>query len=188
MVNHSLIISGLFLAVAYIFARTGTRYLDQMGGLGERWPWLMWLFFVFVLAGLDLPGLGSFAGEFLILIGVFAENAWFAVIAGLVVVMAAWYMIRFFQDTMNGPVTVSADEVAVIAEQPERTNYQYPVLRRLIPGDLLPGETMLFVPLILLVVYIGIQPHTLTKRINPTTQPVSAIINRGAEPGLGGGR
>jgi NADH-quinone oxidoreductase subunit M len=188
MVNHSVIISGLFLAVAYIFARTGTRFLNEMGGLGERWPWLMWLFFAFVLAGLDLPGLGSFAGEILIFLGVFAENAWLAVIGALVVIMAAWYMIRFFQRTMNGPVTASADEVAVVAEQPERTAYQYPVLRRLIPGDLLPGEAALFIPLLVLIIYIGIQPYTLTQRINPTMQPVSALVNRGALPGLGGGR
>jgi NADH-quinone oxidoreductase subunit M len=188
MVNHSIIISGLFLAVAYIFARTGTRFLNEMGGLGERWPWLMWLFFVFVLAGLDLPGLGSFAGEILIFLGVFAENAWFAVIGAVVVIMAAWYMIRFFQDTMNGPVTVSGDEVAVISEQPNRTAYQYPVLRRLIPGDLLPGEVALFVPLILLIIYIGVQPYTLTHRINPTMQPVAALVNRGSLPGFGGGR
>jgi NADH-quinone oxidoreductase subunit M len=188
MVNHSIIISGLFLAVAYIFARTGTRFLDGMGGLGERWPWLMWLFFVFVLAGLDLPGLGSFAGEVLIFLGVFAENAWFAVIGALVTILAAWYMIRFFQNTMNGPVTVSADEVAVVAETPGRTAYQYPVLRRLIPGDLLPGEIALFVPLIILIIYIGIQPYTFTQRINPTMQPVSALVNRGSLPGFGGGR
>jgi NADH:ubiquinone oxidoreductase subunit 4 (subunit M) len=97
-------------------------------------------------------------------------------------------MIRFFQNTMNGPVTVSADEVAVVAETPDRTAYQYPVLRRLIPGDLLPGEIALFVPLIILIIYIGIQPYTFTQRINPTMQPVSALVNRGSLPGFGGGR
>lgn len=188
MVNHSIIITGLFLAVAYIFARTGTRFLSEMGGLGERWPWLMWLFFVFVLAGLDLPGLGSFAGEIMILLGVFAENAWFAVVAAVVTILAAWYMIRFFQDTMNGPVTASAEEIAVVAEHEERTAYQYPVLRRLIPGDLLLGEAALFIPLILLIVYIGVQPYTLTRRINPTMQPVASLVARGSLPGFGGGR
>ncbi|MBV9280759.1 MAG: NADH-quinone oxidoreductase subunit M, partial [Chloroflexi bacterium] len=137
MINHSVIISGLFIAVAYIAARSGTRMLTGMGGLGARWPVLMWLFFIFVLAGLDLPGLSSFAGEFLILAGVFKANAWFSSIAALTVILAAWYMIRFFQDTMNGPLVASPERVAATVEDPERTPYQYPVARRLIGSDLL---------------------------------------------------
>ncbi len=191
MINHSVIITGLFLAVAYIVARTGTRFLTDMGGIGERWPLLMWLFFVFVLAGLDLPGLSSFAGEFLILAGLFASNAWFSAIAALTVILAAWYMIRFFQRTMNGPVTASTQEVTEIAEDPARTPYQYPVLRRLISRDLLPQEVMLFVPLILLIVFIGVQPDPVVTRMNPTTSQLNALVHGlgpGAFPGVGGGR
>lgn len=190
MINHSVIISGLFLAVAFIVARTGTRTITEMGGLGERWPWLMWLFFVFVLAGLDLPGLGSFSGEFLILAGVFKANAWFSTIAALTVILAAWYMIRFFQGTMNGPVSASPAQVAMTAEEPKRTPYEFPVLRRLIGTDLVPREALLLVPLIALILYIGIQPDSLTTRINPTSDPVSAIVHHRppASTGLGGGR
>lgn len=188
MINHSVIISGLFLAVAYIAARAGTRMLTDLGGLGSRWPVLMWLFFVFVLAGLDLPGLGSFSGEFLILAGVFRENAWFSAIAALVVILAAWYMIRFFQATMNGPVTASPEAVSVVAEEPNRTPYQYPVLRPRIPGDMLPGEIALWVPLILLVLFIGIQPVAFTDRMNPTTGTVSSLVQHANSSGAGGGR
>jgi NADH-quinone oxidoreductase subunit M len=190
MINHSLIITGLFLAVAYIAARTGTRLLPEMGGLGLHRPWLMWLFFVFILAGLDLPGLGSFAGEFLILIGVFRENAWYSSIAALTVILSAWYMIRFFQDTMNGPATASPQQTAVVAETPDVTPWQYPVRRRLLAGDLLPREAVLFVPLILLVLYIGVQPHSLLQRMNPTTNPLSQLVSTRSPLGSfgGGGR
>jgi NADH-quinone oxidoreductase subunit M len=186
MVNHSVIISGLFLAVAYITARTGSRLLSDLGGLGERWPVLMWLFFVFVLAGLDLPGLGSFSGEFLILVGVFKANAWWASIAALTAILAAWYMIRLFQDTMNGPVTASPEEVAVVAEREDRTPYQYPVLRRLIPGDMLPGEIALWVPLVLLIVYIGVKPVSLTSRMEPTTETLTSQLQTSGHVLAGG--
>jgi NADH-quinone oxidoreductase subunit M len=178
MINHSMIISGLFLAVALIAARTGTRLLTEMGGLGRRWPVLMWLFFIFVLAGLDLPGLSSFAGEFLILAGVFRANAWFSSIAALTVILAAWYMIRFFQDTMNGPTVTSPQQGAEIADDPNRTPYQYPVVRRLIGGDLLPREFVLLVPLIALILYLGIQPDAFTARLNPTAGPLSAVVHQ----------
>lgn len=189
MINHSVIITGLFLAVAYIVARTGTRFITGMGGIGERWPLLMWLFFVFILAGLDLPGLSSFAGEFLILAGLFKSNAWFSAIAALTTILAAWYMIRFFQRTMHGPVTASGAEVAVVAEDPARTPYEYPVVRRLISGDILPQEVMLFVPLIFLIIYVGIQPDPLTARMNPTTEQLNALLH-GVHTltGFGGGR
>ncbi|GAC1322889.1 MAG: NADH-quinone oxidoreductase subunit M [Chloroflexota bacterium] len=189
IVNHSVIITGLFLGIAYIAARTGTRKLSDLGGLGVTRPVLMWLFFVFILAGLDLPGLGSFAGEFLILAGTFRTNAWFATVATLTIIMAAWYMIRLFQNTMNGPVTASPQQTAVTSEDLSRTPYEYPVVRRLIGGDLLPREVGLLVPLILLIVYIGIQPDPLTARINPTADSVTYLVHH-AVPGmtLGGGR
>ncbi|MGH2408972.1 MAG: complex I subunit 4 family protein, partial [Chloroflexota bacterium] len=191
MVNHSVIISGLFLFVAYLVARTGTRNLREMGGLGRRWPVFMWVFLVFVLAGLDLPGLGSFSGEFLILIGAFKFNSWYAAVAALTVILAAWYMIRLFQNTMNGPVTARPEAGSEQAEAPDRTVYQFPVLRRLLSGDLLPREGMLLVPLLILVFYIGIQPDGLTARMNSTTNPISSIVHHASPPSgvvLGGSR
>jgi NADH-quinone oxidoreductase subunit M len=188
MINHSVIISGLFLVVGYITARTGSRILQSLGGLGSQWPFMMWMFFVLVLAGLDLPGLGSFAGEFLILAGVFRENAWFSSVAAVIVILAAWYMIRFFQDTMNGPLKEPAENAADTVEDTDRTPYQFPPGRRLL-GDIRPGEGMLLVPLIFLIVYIGLQPDGLTARMNQTTDPLSALVQHAPTiSGPGGGR
>jgi NADH-quinone oxidoreductase subunit M len=189
MINHSVIITGLFLGVAYLAARTGTRLIPNLGGLGTRWPVFMWLLFIFVLAALDLPGLSSFAGEFLILAGVFKANAWFSAIAALTIILSAWYMIRFFQDTMNGPLVASPEQVAVTVEQPDKTAYQYPVLRRLLSGDLVPREIALWAPLILLILYIGIQPDTLTTRMNSTTNSLTSIVHPAHSSSVqGGGR
>jgi NADH-quinone oxidoreductase subunit M len=180
MVNHSVIITGLFLAVAYIAARAGSRMLTDLGGFGSRRPWLMWLFFVFILAGLDLPGTSSFAGEFLILVGTFTSNAWYASLATITVILAAWYAIRLFQDSMNGPVIASPAEVAMTVEDETRSPYQYPVLSALIPGDLKAYEGLLWVPLIAIVLYLGFQPHPVTQRLNPTTTAISTAVHRPA--------
>lgn len=186
MINHSVIITGLFLIVAYIAARTGTRSLSDMGGLGRHRPVLMWVFLLFVMAGLDLPGLGSFAGEFLVLLGAFRANAWYASVGALTVILAAWYMIRFFQDSMNGPAAASPAEVAVLAEDESKSVYQFPVARHLIGGDLLPREIAVLVPLALLVVYIGIQPDPLTSRFNTTTVPLSSLVHASSRIQAGG--
>ena len=191
IVNHSVIITGLFLGVAYITSRTGSRMIRDLGGLGVHRPILMWLFFVFVLAGLDLPGLSSFAGEFLILLGTFRTNAWFASIAALVTIIAAWYMIRLFQDTMNGPIVAAPQQTAEYVEDTQRSVYEYPVVRRLLSGDLLPREIGLLVPLLALIVYIGIQPDPLTARIDQTANPVTTIVHSSGTTStspVGGGR
>jgi NADH-quinone oxidoreductase subunit M len=136
---------------------------------------------------LDLPGLSSFAGEFLILAGVFAENAWFSAIAALVTILAAWYMIRFFQDTMNGPPAAAPAQIAVVAEDQTRSVYQYPVVRRLLAGDLVSKEALLFVPLIILILYVGIQPDPLTARMNPTINKTTALVHQGTTALRAGG-
>lgn len=194
MVNHGVLISALFLGVAYMMARSGTRFLSDMGGFGIHRPWLMWLFFVFILAGLDLPGTSTFAGEFLILAGMFATNAWFAAVATLTVILAAWYMIRGFQATMNGPIVAAPAAVANVVEDPRRTAYQHPVTRKLLPGDIRPHEALLWVPLLAVVLYLGFQPHPVTQRVNPTNTAISNVVH-GTPPGvarppaaLGGGR
>jgi NADH-quinone oxidoreductase subunit M len=188
MINHSVIICGLFLAVGYIAARTGTRMLPNLGGLGTNKPFLMWMFFVFVLGGLDLPGLGSFAGEFLVLLGAFRANVWYSSVAALTVILAAWYMIRFFQDTMNGPVVAAPAAVAEAgAEDLSRTVYEYPVRRRLLSGDIQLREALLFIPLMILILYIGIQPDPLTTRMNSTTNTVARVVHPGAPAGAVGG-
>ena len=56
------------------------------------------------MASLAIPGSNSFAGEFLILTGVFRQHVWLAVLACLGIAYAAVYMLRLYQSTMNGPV------------------------------------------------------------------------------------
>jgi NADH-quinone oxidoreductase subunit M len=56
------------------------------------------------LAALGLPGLAGFAGELLILIGVYqAGFVWPVIVALVAIVLASAYMLRLYQDIMNGP-------------------------------------------------------------------------------------
>ena len=74
MVNHGIIIAALFLIAGAIEARTGTRRLADFGGLATRLPWLATAFLIVALAALGLPGLNSFAGEFLAFLGAFQSQ------------------------------------------------------------------------------------------------------------------
>ncbi len=101
MVAHGLIIGGLFVVLGFAEERTKTREIGAMGGLNDDAPRLAAYFLFFALAALGLPGLPGFVGEYLIIQGLVAHDVVFAVIAGIVLIVAAWYMIRLFQGVMQ---------------------------------------------------------------------------------------
>ena len=144
MVNHGITIAALFLLVGFLEARTGTRRINQFGGLASRLPWLSTTMAIAALSSLGLPGLNSFAGEFLILLGVFRVNVAFGVLGTAVIIPAAWYVLRFFQGITQGPRPQEGQMAAS--------------LRKGTLTDISIGEFWTVAPLLILIVYIGIQP------------------------------
>jgi NADH-quinone oxidoreductase subunit M len=149
MVNHGIVTPALFLAVAALYTRTGTNRLDLMGGLQNRWPRLGALFLVLGLASLGLPGLNQFAGEFLIIGGAFLSSPVYAAFAVFGVVLAAWYIMRFFQGIWHGP-------------EPDLSQINSNAT------DMRQAEFILFVPLVLLIVLLGVAPSLITGVLDPT--------------------
>jgi len=137
MVNHGLIIAALFLVVGYVEARTGTRDRHEIAGLERRMPWLYGLFLVITLAGLGMPGMNSFVGEFTIMLGAFQANPALAVLAGGGVILACWYMLRLHQGLMHEPLSPGAERVR----------------------DIGIGERLVLLPLVALMVLIGVFPR-----------------------------
>src|SRR6266699_4538569 len=73
MVNHGITTGALFLIAGFIEARAGTRRLGALDyegrTLARRVPVLATVMLIAVLSSLGLPGLNSFSGEFLALLG-----------------------------------------------------------------------------------------------------------------------
>jgi NADH-quinone oxidoreductase subunit M len=104
IVAHGLFSAALFLILGYIETREETRSLIRLGGLGASNPRLAGALVIAALAALGLPGLAGFAGEIVILTGVVqAGLVWPAIATLAAIVLASAYMIRLFQDVMNGP-------------------------------------------------------------------------------------
>jgi len=139
MVNHGLIISALFLLVAWVSDRVGTRDRSAMAGLAARMPVMAGVFFVVTLAALGLPGLNSFVGELMTLLGAWQRAPLLAVFAAIGLVLAPVYMLRLFQGVMQG---VPAG----------------PVPR----SDIYTGQLVLLAPLVVLMFVIGLYPNVLT--------------------------
>ncbi|HYK84377.1 MAG TPA: NADH-quinone oxidoreductase subunit M, partial [Ktedonobacteraceae bacterium] len=164
MVNHGITTAALFLIVGLIEARTGTRDIRQFGGMARRVPVLATVMLIAALSSLGLPGLNSFAGEFLALLGAVRSNIIFGVLGTAVVVPAAWYLIRFFLSVMEGPV------------QPESVVGTLERKGRL--PDVSFNEFMPLAPLLVLIFYIGVQPAPLTYLMEPSV--VSTLENLGS--------
>jgi NADH-quinone oxidoreductase subunit M len=105
MVNHALVTAPLFFIVAALALRTGgSEKLADMGGMAFRAPVLASLFLIVTLATLAIPGSANFAGEFLILLGLFKAKLAMAMIASLGVVGASVYALRLFIRSMHNRV------------------------------------------------------------------------------------
>ena len=81
MISHGFVSGALFLCVGVIYDRMHTREISAYGGLVKRMPLYAFIFMVFTLANVGLPGTSGFVGEFLTLVGAFNANSWVALFA-----------------------------------------------------------------------------------------------------------
>src|SRR5690242_16644203 len=103
MVNHGISTGLLFIVVGMLIARGGSRQWRDYGGVARYAPLLAGSFFVAGLATLSLPGTNSFASEFLVLIGAFPVQPVYTVLATVGIILAALYVLLWYQRTMHGP-------------------------------------------------------------------------------------
>jgi NADH-quinone oxidoreductase subunit M len=161
MINHGLATGGLFALVGMLYERYHTRRISELGGLARRLPVLAFFMFVMTLSSIGLPGLGGFAGELLLLLGMF-QRGWasaqsslglqaVAVLAVGGVVLGAWYMLYLVQRVFFGPV-----------REPERKAHEPPV------RDLSCREVAALAPLTVFIFWIGLQPSFFLDRMSPT--------------------
>jgi len=143
MLNHGIIVPALFLIVAWLYARTGSRDRAVLTGLAPAMPVLAGVFLVVTMAALGLPGLNSFVGEFMTLLGAWQLSPWLAVAGCSGLILAPIYMLRLFQGAMYTEVTGAADHPAEA------------VVRK----DIARAELALLAPLVALMFLLGLYPY-----------------------------
>ncbi len=145
MINHGLVTAPLFLIIGYLAIRAqGRDSLDWMGGMALRAPVLAGVFLIVALATLAMPGSANFVGELYILFGTFQSKIVYGIVASAGVVLAAVYMIRFYQRAMHNPVGPQVES-----------------------RDLALGpELGVIAPLVLVILALGVYPNFLLHRIN----------------------
>lgn len=137
MLSHGVVSAALFLVVGVVYDRIHSREIDVYGGLVHRMPVYALTFMLFMLASVGLPGTGGFVGEFLVLVGAFQANTWVAAFAALGVILGAAYMLYLYRRVVFGQLT--KENLMKIA-------------------DLSPREIVVFAPLLILTLWMGIYP------------------------------
>src|SRR6184192_756599 len=137
MVNHGLLSATLFLLAAMVERRTLTGELGRLGGMARGRPALATVLMTTGVISLAVPLSSAFAGEFLILAGVF-QRAWgWAVIGAAGMVLAAMYMLRLISAVLHQARGSTVPDEAL---------------------DLRPGELALLVPLVGILLAISAWP------------------------------
>jgi NADH-quinone oxidoreductase subunit M len=153
MLSHGFVSAALFLTVGVVYDRLHTRDIARYGGLVERMPNYAFVFMVFMLASVGLPGTSGFVGEFLILLGTFRVSTLECFLAATALFLGAAYMLYLYRRVIFG--TITRDD-----------------LRGML--DLTPREKAVFAPLLLLVVWMGIYP---TSFLTPIRVSADSIVN-----------
>jgi NADH-quinone oxidoreductase subunit M len=101
MVNHGLISVAMFMLAGLVELRAGTGKLDRLGGMARGRPALATVLMTLGIIALAVPGSTAFAGEFLILTGVFTSGWGWSVVGAVAIVLAAMYMLRLISAVLH---------------------------------------------------------------------------------------
>jgi NADH-quinone oxidoreductase subunit M len=159
MISHGLISGALFLCVGVVYDRMHTREIRAYGGLVNRMPLYAVVFLILTMANVALPGTSGFVGEFLTLMGAFRANTWVAFLAATGVILSAAYALWLYRRVVYGPL-------------------EKPALQAI--TDLNRREIATFAPLILLIIYYGVQPGPI---LDAFAAPTDALM-KGYEAAL----
>ena len=153
MISHGLISAALFLCVGVVYDRLHSRMISTYGGLVNHLPKYSFLFIVFALAGLGLPGTSGFLGEFLVLVGAFQKNYLVSMLATFGVVLGAAYMLWLTKRVIFG----------------NTNNNEIKNLK-----DINNLEALMLITLAILVILFGFYPSPLMDTLNIS---VNNLIN-----------
>ena len=138
---------GLFFISAMLYERKHSFDLNAYGGLAKSAPALAALTLFILFTSIGVPGLANFPGEFMSLLGGFQTQPLIAGLATLSVIAAGVYGVNLYQRLFQ-------------AEQAQATH------------DVNENEVFLLLPIILGILWLGLNPNVAFKQIEPQSQIV----------------
>jgi NADH-quinone oxidoreductase subunit M len=149
MISHGFSTGALFLLIGMLYERRHTRLIDDYGGIARVVPVFSLILTVVALSSIGLPGLNGFVGEFLVLLGSFAAFPWATGIATTGVIFAAAYLLWALQRLIFNRLDDGENEHLT---------------------DLTLRELAVMLPLVLGIVWLGLYPAPVLRRMEPATK------------------
>jgi NADH-quinone oxidoreductase subunit M len=149
MISHGISTGALFLLIGMIYERRHTRLIEAYGGIAKVVPIFSLILTVVALSSIGLPGLNGFVGEFLVLLGSFSAYPWATGIATTGVIFAAAYLLWALQRMIFNRL-----------DKPENEGLT----------DLTGRELAVLIPLIIGIVWLGLFPGPVLRRMEPATR------------------
>ncbi|MEK0430614.1 MAG: hypothetical protein RL139_418 [Gemmatimonadota bacterium] len=160
-ISHGISTGALFLLIGMIYERRHTRLIAEYGGIAKVMPVFAVCLTVVAFSSIGVPGTNGFVGEFLVLIGSFRTQPWYAVVAATSVIIAAAYLLWAVQRIIYNPLTKPENEA----------------LRGM---DLNWREIGLLTPLLIAILWLGVYPKPVLHR----TEAAAAQLVRQVESAL----
>lgn len=208
MLAHGLNTGALFFLVGMLYERAHTRLLASFGGLSARMPFYAFFLGLFTFASLGLPTMSGFVGEYLSVLSAWQLNKLLGLITFLVVILAAWYMLWYFQQVVQGrahgempdpmDTKLNAEERAMLAAGGSHGGHDEHgtgVAFAPVSGgssdddhdprdssrwpDLNKRELLTLVPLAILTIVLGIYPNPVFDIVGPSFERIMDPFLRG---------
>jgi NADH-quinone oxidoreductase subunit M len=141
IISHGLVSAALFLCVGVLYEQTHTKAIKDYGSVAKYMPKFAFIMMLFTMASVGLPGTSGFVGEIMVLAGSYKTSQITCILAATGLVFGACYMLMLYKKVMLG------DTVGEVVSKLKDVNCR---------------EMTIFVPLMLLVLYLGIYPKVLT--------------------------
>ncbi|MFM7598146.1 MAG: NADH-quinone oxidoreductase subunit M [Actinomycetota bacterium] len=155
MLAHGLSTAALFLTAGFLMTRAGgSSLISTYSGVNKMAPVLAGFFLFAALSSLALPGLASFIGEFLVLLGTFTRNITVGVIATLGIVITAAYALKLYQKVATGPTSPAVEGMT----------------------DLRGREITALAPIVFLTILLGVFPAPVLNVVNPAVERTLEIV------------
>ncbi len=103
MFAHGIMTALLFSSLGYIYDKTHTKLIPDLGGMSRVMPVASGYFIAAALAGMGVPGFASFWAELTVFISALRIYPSLAILAIFAMVLSALYMLRVVQKAFYGP-------------------------------------------------------------------------------------
>ena len=159
MINHGISTGALFFLIGMIYERKHSRQIESYGGIARVVPMFAALLTLVSLSSIGLPGLNGFIGEFLVLLGSFEAFPLFTIVATSGVIFAAAYLLWAIQRILFNPLD-------------KKENQHIPDLNR--------RELFLMAPLVAVIIWLGVYPAPVLRRMETAAQSFVTRVDKGS--------